>query len=104
MHSSFSSWARWVLSFVIFVAAAPAAAQNWEFDARKIALGGTGSNDIADRILAEQRDYRAIVLPFGLIQVLRNVDIFKPGSEDFDLVRAIEYSSSPLHYIIGRDS
>jgi hypothetical protein len=93
----------WLVAAAV-IAAAPAAAQNWEFDARKIALGAAGSHDIADRVLEDQRPYRSIVLPIGLIQVLKDRDIFRPSSEQFDLVRAIEYSASPFHYIIGRDS
>src|SRR5688572_13818355 len=89
---------------LVLLAAVPTAAQNWELDARKIAMGSAGSNDIADRILDEQRPYRSIALPIGLIQVVQNLDIFRPGSDEFDLVRAIEYSASPFHYIIGRDS
>jgi hypothetical protein len=82
-----------------------AAAQNWEFDARKIALGGASADDsVSSGILARQRSYRVIVLPFGLIQVLGELDAFNPDSDEFDLVKAIEYASSPLHYTFGRDS
>jgi hypothetical protein len=51
----------------------------------------------------EQRPYRAIVLPFGLIQVLPNWPKMNPTSDEFDLVRTIEYSASPIHWIVGRD-
>ena len=51
----------------------------------------------------EQREYRSIVIPLGLFQVLKDFDRFKPESDDFDLVRLIEYSASPLHYQFGRD-
>ena len=84
--------------------AGAAEAQNWQADARRIALGNAGgSGDISSRVLAGQRDYRAIVLPIGLTQVLRNLDVFRPDSEEFDIIKSIEYASSPLHYIIGRD-
>jgi hypothetical protein len=84
--------------------AAPALAQNWSFDARQVALGGVGSErNIASRMIEEERDYRAVVLPLGLIQVLRNRDVFDPNSDRFDLVRSIEYAASPLHYQTGRD-
>ena len=36
-------------------------------------------------------DYRSIVIPLGLFQVLRDFDRFKPDSDEFDLVRVIEY-------------
>ena len=41
-------------------------------------------------MIDEQRDHRAVVLPFGLIQVLRDLDVFKPGSEKFDIIRSVE--------------
>ena len=83
---------------------APALAQNWSFDARSIALGSvSGKDNLASRMVDEQRRYRSIVIPLGLFQVLRDFDQFKPESDNFDLVRVIEYSASPLHYQFGRD-
>ena len=83
----------------------PAFAQNWSFDARRIGLGGVGSTaNVALSIVDEQRKYKAIVLPFGLAQVLPNLPKLDPTKDDFDLVRAIEYSASPIHYIVGRDN
>jgi hypothetical protein len=67
-------------------------------------MGGVGStSNVAVDMVDEQRPYRAIVLPFGLLQVLPNLPKLNPTSDEFDLVRAIEYSISPIHYIIGRD-
>lgn len=84
--------------------ASPARAQNWTFDARTIALGNAGGNgDLGSRMIDDERDYRAIVLPFGLIQVLRDLDVFRPGSPKFDIIRSIEYAAAPLHYVIGRN-
>lgn len=81
-----------------------ARAQNWSFDAREIALGGAGNGgDIAAAMIEEQRDYRAIVLPFGLLQVVPNWHVFNPSDDRFDPVRAAEYAASPIHYIVGRD-
>src|SRR5262245_64142217 len=89
---------------VAVLASAPALAQNWSFDARNIGLGGVGStSNIAVDMIDEQRPYRAIVLPFGLLQVLPNLPKVDPTKDDFDLARAIEYMASPIHYIIGRD-
>ena len=83
---------------------APALAQNWSFDARNIGMGGVGStSNVAVDMVDEQRPYRAIVLPFGLLQVLPNLPKLDPTKDEFDLVRAIEYSASPIHYIVGRD-
>jgi hypothetical protein len=94
----------WLALLVLFVAEA-ASAQNWEFDARAIAIGGaTADRGIATRVLAGQRPYRVIVLPLGLVQVLRDLDTFNPDSDAFDIIKAIEYASAPLHYVIGRDS
>src|SRR5262245_2560944 len=89
----------------VFLSAAPALAQNWSFDARNVGLGGIGStSNIAFDMVDEQRPYRPIVLPFGLLQVLPNLPKLDPTSDEFDLVRSIEYAASPIHYIVGRDS
>ena len=81
-----------------------AQAQNWSFDARTIALGGVGDvSNVARDMVDEQREYRSIVLPFGLLQVLPNLGDLNPTEDDFDLVRTIEYAASPIHYVIGRD-
>jgi hypothetical protein len=82
----------------------PASAQNWSFDARTIGLGGVGStSNVAVDMVDEQRPYRAIVLPFGLLQVVPNLPKLDPTKDEFDLVRAIEYTASPIHFIVGRD-
>ena len=83
---------------------AQARAQNWSFDARAVGLGGVGStSNVAADMVDEQRPYRAIVLPFGLLQVIPNLPKLDPTKDEFDLVRAIEYSASPIHFIVGRD-
>jgi len=97
------------ISLIVFFAslfvAHTASAQNWSFDARKIGLGSPSSGEnVATRMIEEAADYRAIVLPFGLIQVFRDVDRLNPSKDEFDLVRTIEYAASPLHYTIGRDA
>lgn len=85
--------------------ATPAAAQNWSFDARAVGLGGVGStSNVAADMVEEQRAYRAIVLPFGLTQILPNLPKVDPTKDDFDFVRAVEYAISPIHYVIGRDT
>ena len=96
---------RFCLAFVFCLASVSSAlAQNWSFDARSIALGSvSGKDNLASRMVDEQRHYKSIVIPLGLFQVLRDFDRFKPESDEFDLVRAIEYSASPLHYQFGRD-
>jgi hypothetical protein len=90
---------------IAILSATPAAAQNWSFDARRIALGGAGSTEsAASRLVEEQRRYRSIVVPLGLLQVLTDLDVFNPGGDRFDPVRAMEYAASPLHYTIGRET
>jgi len=97
---------RWTfLASGLLGASTVARAQDWTFDARDIALGGRGSNhDIATEMIGDERPYRAIVLPFGLMQVLGHRDVFDPDSSHFDPARAVEYAASPIHFIIGRDS
>ena len=81
-----------------------ALAQNWSFDARNVGMGGVGStNNIGQTMIDEERTYKAIVLPFGLAQILPNLPKLDPTKDDFDLVRAIEYGASPIHFIVGRD-
>lgn len=94
-----------VLVLCVSVFASTATAQNWSFDARKVGMGSpTGGENLGSKMIEEERQYRSIVLPFGLIQVFRDMDRLKPSNDDFDLVRTIEYAASPLHYTIGRDS
>src|SRR5215472_7803882 len=81
-----------------------AGAQNWSFDARLIALGNVaGSGNLAYDVIDRERPYTVIPLPFGLVQILKDFDIYNPNSPKFDPIRVVEYASSPLHYIIGRD-
>ena len=81
---------RGILVVVCFCAAVlvspPAGAQNWSFDARNVGLGGIGStSNIALDMVDDERPFRAIVLPFGLFQILPNLPTFDPTSDDFDL-------------------
>src|SRR5438876_2806617 len=80
-------------------------AQNWSFDARTIGMGGTGSTgNLASSMIDKERRYTPIVLPFGLFQVLSDLDIYDPNSPKFDPIRALEYAASPLHFVVGRDT
>jgi hypothetical protein len=85
--------------------ASTASAQNWSGDARRIGMGGVGSSEnLATKMIESDEDgYRTIVIPLGLFQILKNTDIFNPDSDEFDLVRSVEYASSPLHYTFDRD-
>ena len=95
------------LIFVIAltISSRPASAQNWSFDARTISMGGVvGTGSLAGSMIDKERRYTPIVLPFGLIQVLSDRDIYDPNSPKFDPIRAIEYAASPIHYVVGRNT
>jgi hypothetical protein len=92
------------MAVAALLTASAASAQNWSFDARKVGLGSpTGGENVASKMIEDERRYKAIVLPFGLIQVFQDFDRLDPSNDEFDLVRAIEYAAAPLHYTIGRD-
>ena len=93
------------LTLLASLSASPAFAQNWSFDARRIALGGIGSTENgASRMVEEERRYRSIAIPLGLVQVLSDMDVFNPDSDQFGPVRAMELAASPLHYTFGRET
>ena len=57
-------------------------AQNYSFDARRLALGGmpnVGKVNTVFELNPRKSEYRSIVIPFGLIQVLRNTEVFDPN-------------------------
>jgi hypothetical protein len=98
---------RWRGAFVAVLlltsTASSASAQNYSFDARRIALGGAGGTpNVASKLVERQRRYRSILIPVGLIKVLSNVRVFYPNREDFDFSRAVEFGYSPLHFVFGR--
>ena len=97
---------RFLLSlFVCGLSAGQASAQNWSFDARKVALGSPGSGEnLATKMIEEESEYRSIVLPFGLFQVFSDFDKLNPSKDNFDLIRTMEYAAAPLHYTFGRNS
>ena len=75
---------------------------DWTFDARRIALGGTRPvTNIGSSMVPQRRSYRSIVLPFRLLQVLRDRDVYIPHSMDFDPIRAATNIVSPLHWTFG---
>jgi hypothetical protein len=90
--------------FAAFLAE-PSFSQNYSLDARRIGLGGAGdSQNIASKLVEEQQDYRSIPIPLGILQVVRNKEIFDPEDPKFDPVRAVEYAAAPLHWTFKRDS
>jgi len=83
--------------------ASSAFAQNYTFDARRIALGGTGGTpNVASGLVERQRRYKSIVIPVGLVRVIKNISVFYPNREDFDFSSAVEYATRPLHQVLGR--
>ena len=83
----------------------PSFAQNLVSDARIVGLGGAGdANNSASRLVGDQQSYKAIPLPFGLIQVFKNRHFFDPNDPEFDPVRAIEYAADPMHITLKRNS
>ena len=83
--------------------ASSASAQNYSFDARRIALGGVGGTpNLASKLVERQRRYKSILIPVGLVKVLTNLRVFYPNREDFDFSRAVEFAYSPLHHVFGR--
>ncbi len=82
--------------------ASSAFAQNYSFDARRIALGGAGGTpNVASKLVERQRRYKTIVIPLGLVRVLKNVSVFYPNLRDFDFSSAVEFATRPFHQVIG---
>ena len=98
------SW-RGLLAAVLVLTApvSSAFAQNYSFDARRIALGGAGGTpNVASKLVERQRRYKSILIPIGLVKVLSDIRVFYPNREDFDFSRAVEFATSPLHFVFGR--
>jgi hypothetical protein len=74
-------------------------------DARRIGMGGVaGSENLASRMIeSPQGAHTTIVIPLGLFQVLNDLDVYDPGSDNFDPIRAAEYIAAPLHYTFNRN-
>ena len=92
----------WLWILILHMMAPPLSAQSFSADARKIGMGALGGGSAATRLIEEERSYRSIVIPFGLFQLLGNLDIFDPDSPEFDPVRIMEYAINPLHFTAAR--
>ena len=80
-------------------------AQNFSGDARRIGMGGVGErSNMASEMAGDARDYRSIVLPLGLYQVLEDTNVFDPRSDSFNPVRAMELAANPIHFTLDRDT
>jgi hypothetical protein len=96
-----------VLVILLSLVAGPraASAQSYDADARKIGMGGVSDNsNIAASMVDAAQPYSVILLPFGLLQVLKDFDKFDPSGDQFDPARAAENASNPLHFTTGRGS
>ena len=94
-----------VLTLVLSGLVEVGAAQSFNLDARRVALGGSGSNDnIALKVTAEHQPYRVIPIPLGLFQILRNKKYFSSENLEFDPARAIEFAANPMHFTFDRNS
>ena len=92
-----------VTALLLASAATSAFAQDYSFDARRIALGGAGGTpNLAWKQVERVRRYRSTLIPVGMIKVLSNVRVFYPNREDFDFSKAVEFAFSPLHTVFGR--
>jgi hypothetical protein len=95
-----------ILAFIALLGSAnnSAFAQGWSFDARDMALGGVGATrNLSSKMIDEQRDYTSITLPLGLIQVLKDRDVYDPSSPKFNPILTFEYAANPVVYVIGRE-
>jgi len=97
-----------VILLLIFALAGTASAQGIVIDARLVAMGGGGGNtpNIARNMVPPAtRAEMVIPIPLGLIQVFQGgLDKFKPSSDGFDPVLAVETSGNALHYRFGADT
>jgi hypothetical protein len=72
--------------------------QSYTGDARRIGMGGTGDNEnIGSKMIDDQQQYRSVVVPLGLIQIIRDRHFFNPDDDAFNPVRALEDFANPLH-------
>ena len=101
LGSGLSVW-LWIL--ILHMMAPPLSAQGFTADARRIGLGAIGKGSTASKMIDDERPYSSIVLPLGLLQVFGNLDLYDPGSAEFDPVRIAEYAANPLHFTPGRDA
>src|SRR5580765_1015288 len=95
--------AAFVAALLVTAIAPSASAQNYSFDARRIALGGAGGTpNVASKLVEQQRRYKSVLIPVGLVELLTDIRVYYPNREDFDFSRAVEHSASPLHFVFGR--
>src|SRR5262245_39859344 len=94
----------WLIAAVQF-AGDTAFGQGYTGDARRIGMGGgNDGGSVAFEMMQEDKPYRSFVVPFGLIQLVKDRHRFDPGDDSFDPVRLLEDIANPLHYTFGRET
>jgi hypothetical protein len=95
---------RIFLFLLLLVPGSTVMAQSYSGDARRIAMGGIGHSDnLASRFIEQEQQYRSIVVPLGIIQLIRDLDKFDLDNKNlFDPILAMEYAASPIHYQFDR--
>ena len=79
--------------------AAPASAQNYGLDARGVGMGAVGSvRNIASPLAPRRRKFQRVGMPFGLTQILKDLDIFIPDTDQFDPI-SIAPNMRPIRFI-----
>jgi hypothetical protein len=92
------------VTFCLVASAVPAGAQGYKLDARRIGMGGAGTHqDDAAQMTCQSRRYEVIGLPFGLIQVAQNTEIFDPTDPEFNPILAMEYLANPMAIVFHRE-
>lgn len=86
----------------VMASAGPAFAQNYNFDAREIGMGGVSAKNPSAKMVDEVDNYGVVGIPLGLFQTMDNLDIYNPSSDQFDPARAIAFAANPFHYTFGR--
>ena len=85
-----------------------ASAQGIVMDARLVAMGGGGGNspNIARKMVPPATRAEIVIpIPIGLIQTFKGgLDKFKPSSDGFDPLLAVETTGSALYYRFGADT
>jgi len=95
---------RFVVPVTFLLYCASIHAQSYAGDARKIGLGGIGhSENLATKMIEQERPYGSTVLPLGFIQLSTYRKHFDPNDDEFDPVLVLESVANPLHYVIGRN-
>src|SRR5262245_50475946 len=104
-HLANCAFRLFLLAAVVFLMSGGLRAQNYSWDARSVGMGGEtgfGADNLAATLVPAERNYTAIMVPMGFVQLFRNLDAFNPSNANFDALRAIDYVGNPFHYSFNR--